>query len=73
MCHSSFTQPPDVSKFKNDKFLAAIKRLQLVYAETKPNWLRNIGFGIVCVRSDGIAKKTLVDYYWGRMYASCSA
>jgi hypothetical protein len=73
MCHSSFTQPPDVSKFKNDKFLAAIKRLQLVYAETGSNWLRKIGCGIICVRSDGIAEKTLVGYYWGRMSASCSA
>ena len=71
MCHSSFTQPPDVSKFKNDKFLAAIKRLQSVYAETmpQPNWLRKIGCGIICVRSDGIAEKTLVGYYWGKMWA----
>jgi hypothetical protein len=67
--HSSSTQPPNVSEFKTSKFLAAIKQLQSVYHDTKPEWLEKIGLGIVCVCRDGIAEKSLVGYYWGKMSA----
>ena len=68
-CHSSPTQPPNVSEFKDEKFLAAVKRLQAVYDETQSAWLKKIGLGIVCVCKDGITEQSLVGYYWGKMCA----
>jgi hypothetical protein len=68
--HSSPTQPPNVKKFTDGKFLIVIKQLVKIYDETKPNWLTNIGIGIVCVCRDGIANQSLVGYYWGKLCTS---
>ena len=58
-----------MSEFKDEKFLAAVKRLQAVYDETQSAWLKKIGLGIVCVCKDGITEQSLVGYYWGKMCA----
>jgi hypothetical protein len=63
-------QPPDVSKFRNDRFLKAMKLLETVYDQsdqTSQPWLNRIGSGIVCVRSDGIPENKFIGYYEGKL------
>ena len=71
--HPPPAQPPNVSEFKGDgRFLRAVKQLQTAH-RSRPNWLQKVGQGIVCVREGGIEDKSLVGYYWGKLYECCRA
>jgi hypothetical protein len=66
-----FTQLPTIQSNKKAPFIQAVKKLQTAHEqclkEKKEPWLKSTGKGIVCIRDNGIKKKTFVDYYWGKL------